>query len=256
MSALTALAHGLASSSIEVVDLTSPLSSDTPILMLPPEMGQTQRFELEEISNFDDRGPGWYWNNFRTGEHTGTHFDAPCHWISNREGLDISEVPVQKMVGPAVVMDFSAQVEQDPDFLIDVTHLKDWIAEHGEIEAGAWLLIRSGWSAMTDTQERALNMNETGSHTPGMTAAAAKFVAELPVLGMGVETIGTDAGQAFLMDPIYPCHHEMAAADKWGLTQLKNLDQLPTRGAVVVALPLPIVKGSGSPARVIALVER
>lgn len=257
MTTLTELAEGLFAGSIEVIDLTSKLSSDTPILMLPPEMGQTASFQLEEISKFDDRGPGWYWNNFRTGEHTGTHFDAPCHWESNKDGLDISEVPVQKMIGPAVVLDFSAQVAQDHDFLIEVDHIKAWIEEHGEIEPGSWLLVRTGWDAMTNTQERALNANETGPHSPGLSVECAKWVAEnLPILGMGVETVGTDAGQAFAFEQAFPCHYAMAAANKWGLTQLQNLDKLPPRGAVVVALPLPIIKGSGSPARVVALVQR
>ncbi|MDO5736209.1 MAG: cyclase family protein [Propionibacteriaceae bacterium] len=257
MSTLTELAEGLFSGSIEVIDLTSKLSSDTPILALPPEMGQTAAFELEEISKYDDRGPDWYWNNFRTGEHTGTHFDAPCHWASNKDGLDISEVPVQKMIGPAVVLDFCAQVAEDHDFLIEADHIKAWIEENGEIEPGSWLLIRTGWDAMTDTQERALNANETGPHSPGLSTDCATWVAEnLPILGMGVETVGTDAGQAFAFDRPFPCHYEMSAANKWGITQLQNLDKLPARGAVVVALPLPIVKGSGSPARVVALVQR
>lgn len=257
MSALTELAEGLVAGSIEVIDLTSTLSSNTPLLELPPEFGQTAQFQLEEISRFDDRGPGWYWNNFRTGEHTGTHFDAPCHWNSNKDGLDISEVPVQKMIGPAVVLDFSAQVEKNHDFLVEIEDVQKWIAENGEIEEGSWLLVRSGWDARTDTQERATNANETGPHSPGMSPDCAEWVAaNLPIIGMGVETIGTDAGQAFAFDRPFPCHSQMAAANKWGLAQLRNLDKLPVRGAVVVALPLPIVNGSGSPARVVALVQR
>ncbi|MGJ3507882.1 cyclase family protein [Enemella sp. A6] len=257
MSTLTALAQALTSSSIEVIDLTSPLSHDTPVLMLPPEMGQTERFTLHEISNFDDRGPGWYWNNFTTGEHTGTHFDAPCHWESNKGGLDISQVPVQQMIGPAVVMDFADRVEADPGYIISREDIEGWIAEHGEIEEGSWLLIRTGWGAQTvKGQEAALGLTDEGPVSPGLSVDAAKLVSTLPILGMGVETVGTDAGQAFGFDLPFPCHYEMAAVDKWGITQLQNLDKLPARGAVVVALPLPIVKGSGSPCRVVALVER
>lgn len=256
MTTLTDLAKGLFSGSIEVIDLTSKLSSDTPILTLPPEMGQTANFQLEEISRFDDRGPSWYWNNFRTGEHTGTHFDAPCHWESNKDGLDISQVPVQQMIGPAVVLDFTAEVAENQDFLIETDHIKAWMDEHGEIEPGSWLLVRTGWDARTDTQERAINANETGPHSPGLSVDCAKWVAEhLQILGMGVETVGTDAGQAFAFEEPFPCHFQMAAVNKWGLAQLQNLDKLPPRGAVVVALPLPIVKGSGSPARVVALVQ-
>ena len=85
-SVLTALTDALADGSVEVVDLTARLSSATPVIQLPPEFGQTARFELEEISAYDDRGPAWYWNNFRSGEHTGTHFDAPNHWVTGRGG--------------------------------------------------------------------------------------------------------------------------------------------------------------------------
>ena len=92
MSVLSDLAAALRAGSIEIIDLTAPLSSETPILELPPEFGQTARFELEEISRYDDRGPGWYWNNFRTGEHTGTHFDAPNHWVT--KAMEIDDVPV------------------------------------------------------------------------------------------------------------------------------------------------------------------
>src|SRR5215472_12089496 len=107
---LQALAAQLADGTIEVVDLTSPLHAGTPILALPPQFGQTASFEFEEISSYDDRGPAWYWNNFRTGEHTGTHFDAPCHWISGKGGEDVASVPLGRLVGPAAVLDFSAQV--------------------------------------------------------------------------------------------------------------------------------------------------
>ena len=105
MSALEGFMTALSSGAITVIDLTAPLSSETPILALPPEFGQTQRFELEEISRYDDRGPAWYWNNFHTGEHTGTHFDAPNHWVTGKDKDDIASVPVTRLIGPAAVLD-------------------------------------------------------------------------------------------------------------------------------------------------------
>ncbi|MDR7330845.1 cyclase family protein [Corynebacterium guangdongense] len=257
MSILAQLADALATGSIEVIDLTQPLEGTTPILELPEEFGQTAQFRLEEISRYDDRGPAWYWNNFRTGEHTGTHIDAPVHWISGRDGLDVSEIPVNRLVGPAVVLDFSAEVAADPDFLLTVDHVQGWIAEHGEIPAGAWLIYRTGWSAFTREQASALNKDENGSHTPGMSAECAKWLAaETDVLGLGVETVGTDAGQGHSQDPMYPCHFHFLGNSKLGLAQLTNVDRLPVTGAIIVAGPLKIAGGSGSPARVFALVER
>jgi kynurenine formamidase len=256
VSTLSQLVAGLSDGTIEVVDLTAPLSHETPILVLPPELGQTARFELQEISRYDDRGPAWYWNNFRTGEHTGTHFDAPNHWVTGKGGDDVASVPARRLVAPAVVLDFADRAAEDPDFLLEIDDIRGWEAEHGPLPDGGWLLYRTGWDERT-TQERALNADENGPHTPGMSVECARWIAEeSPVTGLGVETVGTDAGAAHSFDPAFPCHAFLMGNDKYGLTQLQNLASLPTTGAVVIAGPLPIVTGSGAPARVLALVER
>ena len=257
MSDLAQLAAGIVDGSVEVVDLTSPLHSGTPILALPPEMGQTATFELEEISNYDDRGPAWYWNNFRTGEHTGTHFDAPNHWITGKDLDDVSQVPAQRLVGPAVVIDKTAEVEANPDYCLSLDDIKEWEAANGALPKHAWVLFRTGWSKYGDDPAAFANADENGPHTPGVTPEAAKYIAEnTDILGWGVETVGTDAGGAFAFDPPFPCHAMFMGANKYGLTQLRNLDKLPASGAVVIAAPLPIVKGSGSPCRVLALVAK
>jgi kynurenine formamidase len=257
MPILSTLVAALRSGSIEVVDLTAPLSADTPTIQLPDQFGQTARFEFEEISAYDDRGPAWYWNNFRTGEHTGTHFDAPIHWVTGKGGEDVASVPAGKLVGPAAVLDFSAQVAENPDFLLEVDHIKAWESEHGALPAGGWLLYRTGWDARSNSQQEFLNADEQGPHTPGMTVECARWLAEeSPVTGLGVETVGTDAGAAAGFDPMFPCHTLMHGAGKYGLTQLQNLAKLPPQGAVIVVGPLRIAGGSGSPARALALVER
>src|SRR6478609_2664483 len=252
MAVLSDLVSALTSGSVEVVDLTAPLSRDTPLLVLPEQFGQTARFELEEISRYDDAGPAWYWNNFRTGEHTGTHFDAPIHWVSGKDSIDVASVPPAQLVGPAAVLDFSALASADPDFLVEIDHIRTWEAQHGALPDGGWLLVRTGWDARAHSQEQFLNADENGPHTPGLSAECAKWVAkESPVIGMGVETVGSDAGAAATFDPMFPCHSFMHGAGKYGLTQLRNLDRLPPTGAVVIACPLRIVNGSGSPARVL-----
>lgn len=257
MSVLRDLVDGIRGGGIEVLDLTAPLSDTTPILLLPEPFGQTVPFSMQEISRYDDRGPAWYWNNFTTGEHTGTHFDAPVHWVTGRDGEDVSQVAPAKLIAPAVVLDFSAQSAADPDFLLEVDHVKAWEAEHGPLPEGGWLLYRTGWDARAHDQAEFLNADETGPHTPGMSPACARYLAEeTPITGIGTETVGTDAGAAHSFDPAFPCHSYLLGAGKYGLTQLRNLDRLPTTGAVVIAGPLPIVGGSGSPVRVLALVER
>lgn len=256
MSVLSQLTTALTSGSVEVVDLTAPLSSETPLLELPPHFGQTAQFQLEEISRYDDRGPAWYWNNFHTGEHTGTHFDAPNHWATGRDLDDVAEVPVRAFVAPAVVLDVTEQVAADPNFLIEREHIDAFVAEHGPLPEGGWLLCRTGWSVRV-TQEEMINNTETGPTSPGMSSECARWVAEeSPLQGIGVETVGTDAGAAHSFDPMFPCHAFLMGANKYGLAQLENLDQLPPTGAVIIASPLKIVGGSGSPVRVVALVER
>jgi len=257
MADLSGLAAALVDGSVEVIDLTSPLHSGTPILGLPPEFGQTATFQLELISEYDEKGPAWYWNNFHTGEHTGTHLDAPNHWITGKDLDDVSQIPAQRLIGPAVVIDTTARVAGNPDFCLDVSDIKEWEAANGAIPKGAWLLHRSGWSKYGDDAAAYANADENGPHTPGLTPAAARYLAEeTEILGMGVETVGTDAGGAFGFDPPFPCHTMLMGANKYGVTQLRNLHRLPVTGAVVIVAPLPIVKGSGSPCRVLALVNK
>jgi kynurenine formamidase len=254
MTVLTDLVTALRGGTVEVIDLTAPLSEQTPIIDLPPERGQPWRFSREPISNFDAAGPTVYWNNIRLSEHTGTHFDAPAHWLSGKGAHDVSEVPPARLVGPAVVLDASAEAARDPDFLLERHHVEAWVAEHGALPDGGWLLYRTGWDARTDDPERFLN----GRHTPGVSPDCARWLAErTPIVGIGVETVGTDAGMAGeFTDQPYPCHWYLHGAGKYGLTQLRNLALLPPTGAVLLAAPLPIVRGSGSPTRVLALVER
>ncbi|HEU4349020.1 MAG TPA: cyclase family protein [Actinoplanes sp.] len=257
MSVLQALVSGISGGSIEVVDLTAPLSSETPILRLPEPFADTATFSLEEISRYDDRGPAWYWNNIRTGEHTGTHLDAPVHWVTAKDGEDVSQIRPQRLVAPASVIDVSDRVAADPDFLLEVDDVRRWEAAHGPLPEGGWLLLRTGWDVRSGSQEAFLNADETGPHTPGISVEAAKWLAEdAPVIGVGVETVGTDAGAAHSFDPPFPCHTFVLGAGKYGLTQLQNLNRLPPTGAVVITAPLPIVGGSGSPTRVLALIER
>ncbi|MDP9342005.1 MAG: cyclase family protein [Actinomycetota bacterium] len=257
MDALASLVEALAGGTVEVVDLTQPLSEATPIIQLPPPFANTPGWKLHEISRYDERGPAWYWNSFEGGEHVGTHLDAPIHWVTGQELDDVSQVPARRMVGPAVVIDKSAEAAADPDFLLSIDDVRAFEAEHGPLPEGGWLLYRTGWDARAQDQQAFLNANETGPHTPGIAIDCARWLAEeAPIVGIGVETVGTDAGAAHSFDPPFPCHTFMLGANKYGLTQLANLSKLPPAGAVLIVAPLKIVKGSGSPVRALALVPR
>ncbi|PHR55813.1 MAG: cyclase [Robiginitomaculum sp.] len=253
---LVELAAAMADGGIKVVDLTQPLEPTTPVLQLPEEYVQNPPFELHELSKYDERGPAWYWNWFKCGEHTGTHFDAPIHFITGKdyENNATDTIPVKKFIGPACVLDAVAEVEADPDFLITIEFVEQWEAKHGRIPKDSWVLFRSGWSKRLDPKEF-LNFKEDGAHSPGWHPDVIPFLAEQrDILGAGVETVGTDAGQAHAFDPAFPCHTLMHGANKFGLASLTNLDQLPPTGAIIIAAPLKIVNGSGSPLRVLALI--
>jgi kynurenine formamidase len=156
------------------------------------------------------------------------------------------------------VLDCSKESAADPDFLLTVSWIKKWEKKHGRIPGRAWVLMRTDWSkTWTEMRDPVAyqNYDETGQHTPGPDVDAVKFlVTERDVLGFGTESIGTDAGQAYHLRPPYPCHYYMHGAGRYGLQCLTNLDRLPATGAVVLAAPLKIRNGSGSPLRVLALV--
>ena len=246
----------LAAGRIRVVDLTQPLSPETPVIALPPIFGASPGLTVEPISRYDAAGPGWYWNTLHLGEHTGTHFDAPVHWITGKDlpNNTTDTIPARRFIGPACVIDVSRQSAADADFLLMPEHITAWEGAHGRIPAGAWVLLRTDWSKRQGIAEF-FNEDERGAHTPGFHKSASELLAhERDILGVGVETVGTDAGQAGGFDPPFPNHATMHGAGRFGLASLMNLDQLPPTGAVVIAAPLKIVGGSGSPIRVLALV--
>jgi kynurenine formamidase len=248
---VTELIEALAKGSVKVIDLTQPLSEKTPVLQLPPPFANTPGLSREVISEFDDKGPAWAWYTLTVGEHVGTHFDAPCHWITGRDGEDVASVPPSRLIGPAVVIDHSAQAAENPDHLLTVADIKAFEAEHGPLPENGWLLYRTGWDARAHDQDAFLNQGRT----PGPDVEAARYLAEeAKIAGVGVETVGTDAGAAHSFEPPFPVHNFVLGAGKYGLTQLANLAELPPTGAVIVVAPLKLVRGTGSPTRVFALV--
>jgi len=251
------LVRALQTGAVRVIDLTQTLSPDFPAIALSPEFGQAWPFRVEEISRYDARGPGWYWNNFSCGEHTGTHFDAPIHWVSGRDlpANATDTLPVEHMMGAAVVIDCSKESAADADFLLTVDFVRRWERRHGRIPPDSWVLMRTDWSKRADPVAYQ-NYDETGQHTPGPGAEVVRFlIDERRVRGFGSEAIGTDAGQGFHLKPPYPCHYYMHGSGRYGLQCLTNLDLLPATGTFIFCAPLKIQQGSGSPLRVLALVE-
>ena len=253
------LAGMLLEGKIEVVDLSGSLGPDTPLLKLPPEFAKdTPKIEVHKISEYDKDGPFWAWNWLKIGEHSGTHFDAPHHWITGKDYSDgyTDSIPPQNFVAPVNVIDCSAEVAKNPDFLLDAAGVKAWEAKYGEIKPGEWVVMRTDWDARVGDENAYLNADETGPHSPGPTVDCIQYVLSKGAIGWGTQCIGTDAGQAGGMEPPYPAHNLLHAANKYGLASLANLSKLPPKGAVLIAAPLKLVKGTGSPIRAMALVAR
>lgn len=252
---LEMLTAALGSGAVRVVDLTQTLTEDFPTIVLPPEFGPSAPVRIERISRYDAAGPAWYWNNLSFGEHTGTHFDAPAHWFTGRDrpNATVDTLPPEHMIAPACVIDCSAECAADADHLLTRGAIDRWEAEHGVIPAGAWVLMRSDWSRRKGATFA--NLHADGAHTPGPDAEVMEWlVHQRGILGFGTETIGTDAGQGGHFQPPYPAHHFLHGAGRYGLQCLTSLDLLPPRGALILAAPLKVHEGSGSPLRVLALV--
>lgn len=255
-SLLTDLAGALASQQIRIVDLTNTLSPDFPVIVLPPEFGQCAPFRMEKLSRYDDNGPAWYWNNISMNEHTGTHFDAPAHWVTGRDlpSNTVDAIPTQKFMAPVVVIDITVESAADADFVVTRAFLETWESENGAIPSGHWIALRTDWYKRVGTPDY-LNMQTDGPHSPGPDASAVEFIVhERDCVGLAVETVGTDAGQGMHFNPPFPAHSILHGNGRFGLQCLTNLDQLPTFGAIIVATPLKIEGGSGSPLRVVAMI--
>jgi kynurenine formamidase len=255
-SQVASLIGGLADGSVEIVDLTQPLNESTPVIKLPPPFANTPGLSREEISHYDDRGPAWAWYTLTIGEHVGTHLDAPIHWVTGKDGADVSSLAPTQLIGPACVVDKTAETEADPGYLLTAADLEAWETENGRIPDNAWVLLRTGWGSRAQDEAAFLNVGENGPVTPGPDVEASQWLAsERNISGFGVETVGIDAGAAGGFDPPFPLHNLLLGAGRLGLTQLANLDRLPVTGALIVVSPLKLVGGTGSPSRVFAFVR-
>ncbi|MFC4668894.1 aminotransferase class V-fold PLP-dependent enzyme [Seohaeicola nanhaiensis] len=260
---LRQLGGALLSSSVKVVDLTAELGPATPLLRLPKDLARnTPRVVVHKISEYDQDGPFWAWNWLELGEHSGTHFDAPHHWLTGKDFADGSTdtLDVQRLIAPVNVIDCSAEAACDPDYLLTAEAVKAWEARHGEIRPGEWVVMRTDWDARAGDEERFLNEDpdpyEDGSHSPGPSTDCIDYLLGRGIVGWGTQCIGTDAGMAGKFSPPYPAHNFLHRDNCFGLASLCNLDQLPPKGAILIATPLKIVKGTGSPIRAIALVPQ
>jgi len=210
-------------------------------------------FQLEVVAA--QRTPGGYYyaaNNFAAAEHGGTHLDAPVHFAEGRHATD--QVPVEQLMGPAVVLDVSRQAEADPDYRVTPDVLDTWERANGPIPAGAIVLLRTGWGARWPDRARYLGTARTGAaavpelHFPGLHPDAARRLVERRVDAVGIDTPSIDYGQSTTFDT----HQILLGANIPAFENVAQLDRLPATGAFVIALPMKITRGSGGPLRIVA----
>ena len=259
--ALNDLGQALLSGAVRVVDCTAPLGPETPLLRLPKDIAiNTPKVVIHKISEYDRNGPFWAWNWLELGEHSGTHFDAPHHWLTGKDFADgyTDTLDVQRLIAPVNVIDCSAEAAADPDFLLTAEMVKAWEARHGAINPGEWVVMRTDWDQRMHDEELFLNEDpdpyEDGSHSPGPSRCCIDYLLARGIVGWGTQCVGTDAGMAPKFSPPFPAHNLLHRDNCFGLASLCNLDQLPPKGAILIVPPLKIVKGTGSPLRVLALV--
>jgi kynurenine formamidase len=213
-------------------------------------------FRLEVVSA-EVTPAGYYYaaNDFSTSEHGGTHLDAPIHFAEGRHTTD--QIPLERLIGPAVVVDVAAQAEKDADYRLDRTALEEWERRHGAIPEASIVLVRTGWSSRWPDKQRYLGTAKTGQagvaelHFPGIDSSAARWLAaERKVKAVGIDTPSIDYGQS----KTYDTHRILLGQNIPAFENVNALGRLPPTGAFVVALPMKIKGGSGGPLRIVALV--
>ncbi len=234
---------------VRIVDLTHAFDERTIYWPTSPST-----FEMKNL-HYGLTGGGYFYsaNSFCAPEHGGTHLDAPIHFAKGKWTAD--EVPIDRLVGPAIVIDVRGPAADDPDYRLSVADVERWEASHGAIPKGAIVLLRTGWDERWPSRAAYLGDDTPGDasnlHFPAFGAEAAEYlVAKRKVHAIGVDTASIDHGPS----SDFPVHRIVAEANVPALENLKGLDALPDVGAWIVAAPMKIAGGSGGPARVIALV--
>jgi len=236
----------------EIVDLSH--AYDANAIFWPT----AEAFRLDKVA--DGVTPGGYYyaaNNFFTSEHGGTHIDAPVHFAQGRQTVD--EIPLEKLVGFAIVVDVTAASAADADYQITVLDFERWEQQHGQIPTDSLVLLRTGYAQHWPDAARYLGTAERGEaavaqlHFPGLHPDAARWLAaNRAISAIGIDTASIDYGQSTQ----YESHRALYERNIPAFENLASLDRLPPIGATVVALPMKIKGGSGAPLRAIALLPQ
>lgn len=240
--------QGLDIGTAKIVDLTHPIDAEA--VFWPTD---SQAFELiEEHKGLTEDGYFYAANHFCMPEHAGTHIDAPYHFCA--DGQKIGELAVERLIGPAAVIDITAKAAADRDYTLTPRDIDEWEAQHGAIAGGSIVLLNTGWSRRWPDRLAYLGDDTPGDasnlHFPSYGEEAARVLVDRGVSVLGVDTASVDNGPS----QDFRVHRVLGAAGAIGLENLMSLDRVPATGAWIIALPIKLAQGTGAPARVVALV--
>lgn len=227
-----------------LVDLTHALATTSPAWPGTPHL---------EVKLEADYPQGYFARHVSLPEHSGTHLDAPAHFV--RGAATVDAIAPADLRAEAVVVDVRAEVAKNPEYAVRAADLEAWERAHGPMPERALVLARTGWEARWPDEKRYRNADKKGvMRFPGFGAdAIAWLIAHHPrFVGAGIDTLSIDVGAS----PDFAAHKKLLGAGKYGLENLAGLDALPARGATVIVAPLKLAGGSGAPARVLADVPR
>ncbi len=236
----------------KIIDLT--YSFDESTIFWPTEEG----FKLiEGFHGMTEKGYYYSANGFTTAEHGGTHLDAPIHFYKDRYTAD--EIPLDKFIGNAVVIDASKSCEENRDYLFGISDFEKWENKHGKITEGTIVLLMSGYGKYWPNRENYMGTSERGTgaveklHFPGLSEEGAKWLVEKrKIKAVGIDTPSIDYGQS----KYFKAHVILCEANTPILENVANLNLLPAKGFEVIALPMKIKGGSGGPTRIIAVLNK
>lgn len=231
------------------IDLTHDFSSET--VYWPTAEG----FELETVFEGNtDKGYYYTANKYKASEHGGTHIDSPIHFAQGKQTVD--EIPLERLIGPAVVIDVTQNALSDPDYQIGVKDFTDWESKNGPIPAGSIVLLNTGYAKYWPDRVKYMGTDKRDEeavknlHFPGLDPKAAKWLVEnRNINAIGLDTPSIDYGQSQLFES----HRILFKENIPAFENVANLDKLPPKGAIIIALPMKIKGGSGGPLRIIAM---
>lgn len=223
-----------------VHDLSQPLGPQTPAWPGWPGV------DAQVVCDFER--DGMYDRTLSLPEHSGTHLDAPAHL--DPDGRFVHQLTLSQLIAPCVVIDVRSECGDDPDFAVQADHVAQFEADHGAIPSGSAVLVHTGWDRYLGQPEAYIGGESGSPRCPGLSVEAMQALVQRKIVGVGIDTLSVDPGKSTEL----PAHKAGLGAGLWHLEGLTGLHRLPAVGSWIVVGVMPIVDGSGAPARVFAMV--